>query len=136
MIPYLLHVTLLMAVCLLFYKLLLQTETFYPLNRWILLGCLAVSFLLPLIPVPGQWLVSEAPKQQGLETRAQVILPKTVTNDRQVIVAPVTTKPVPAVIDKYLPDKPPSVKPSLGKFFHRFIVGQWVHWMFVLYCIG
>ena len=34
MIPYLLCVALLLAVCWAFYKLLLQKETFYRLNRW------------------------------------------------------------------------------------------------------
>jgi len=36
MIPYILHVALLISVCLLFYKLLLQKETFYRLNRVVL----------------------------------------------------------------------------------------------------
>ncbi len=136
MIPYLLHVALLLTVCLLFYKLLLQTETFYGLNRWVLLGCLSLCFLLPLIPVPRQWRVSEAPKQLCLETPVQVILPKTVTTDRQAVVAAVATKPVPAVIDESLHIRPSFVKPSLGEFFHRFPIEQWVHWMFVLYWVG
>jgi hypothetical protein len=52
MIPYILHVTVIITVCFLFYKLLLQKETFYQLNRWTLLTCLAVSFALPFLPVP------------------------------------------------------------------------------------
>jgi hypothetical protein len=55
MIPYILHVTVITTACFLFYKLLLQKETFYLLNRWTLLGCLAVSFALPLLPVPRDW---------------------------------------------------------------------------------
>ncbi|MBB5397357.1 M56 family metallopeptidase [Mucilaginibacter sp. AK015] len=55
MIPYVLHVALLIGVCLLFYKALLQKETFYHLNRWVLLACLAVTFLLPLVRVPQHW---------------------------------------------------------------------------------
>ncbi|MFA6087141.1 M56 family metallopeptidase [Mucilaginibacter sp.] len=55
MIPYVLHVALLMTVCWLFYKLLLQKETFYQLNRMVLLACLALVFVLPLIRVPQQW---------------------------------------------------------------------------------
>ncbi|MBD1363409.1 peptidase M56, BlaR1 [Mucilaginibacter sp. ZT4R22] len=62
MIPYVLHVALLLAICLLFYKLLLQKETYYRLNRVILLGCLAMAFLLPLIQVPQQWALRESPK--------------------------------------------------------------------------
>jgi hypothetical protein len=55
MIPYILHVTVITTVCFLFYKLLLQKETFYRLNRWTLIGCLAISFLLPLLPAPRSW---------------------------------------------------------------------------------
>src|ERR1700742_128239 len=55
MIPYILHVTVITTVCFLFYKLLLQKETFYRLNRWTLMGCLGISFLLPLLPVPRDW---------------------------------------------------------------------------------
>jgi hypothetical protein len=62
MIPYVLHVALLIAVCLLFYKVLLQKETFYHLNRWVLLVCLGVTFLLPLVHVPQQWALRKAPQ--------------------------------------------------------------------------
>nr|WP_294942270.1 M56 family metallopeptidase [uncultured Mucilaginibacter sp.] len=67
MIPYVLHVALLLAICLLFYKLLLQKETYYRLNRVILLGCLAMAFLLPLIQVPQQWALRESPKPAATE---------------------------------------------------------------------
>jgi len=62
MIPYILHVALLISVCLLFYKLLLQKETFYRLNRMVLICCLALSFALPLIPIPQQWAFRESAK--------------------------------------------------------------------------
>jgi hypothetical protein len=55
MMPYILHVSILLAVCLLFYKLLLQKETFFQLNRYILLAGLIFSFSLPLLQVPQEW---------------------------------------------------------------------------------
>jgi BlaR1 peptidase M56 len=55
MIPYILYVALLISVCLIFYKVLLQKETFYRLNRFILISSLALSFVIPLVPVPQQW---------------------------------------------------------------------------------
>lgn len=67
MIPYVLHVALLLSICLLFYKLLLQKETYYRLNRAILLGCLAMAFLLPLIQVPQQWALRDSPKPSAVE---------------------------------------------------------------------
>lgn len=59
MIPYILHVSILIAAGFLFYRLLLKKLTFYVLNRWILLSCLVIAFLLPLLPIPRQWSWSE-----------------------------------------------------------------------------
>jgi len=61
MIPYSLHVAILLAVCLLFYKLLLQKETYYRLNRVILLTCIALAFVLPLIKVPQKFSLQSTP---------------------------------------------------------------------------
>ncbi|HYF32079.1 MAG TPA: M56 family metallopeptidase [Chitinophagaceae bacterium] len=54
MIPYIINAGLILTGCLAFYKLLLQRETFYKLNRYILVICLIISFSLPLLPVPQQ----------------------------------------------------------------------------------
>src|ERR1700748_73524 len=75
MIPYLLYVALLLAVCWMFYKLLLHKETFYRLNRLILLSCLGISFALPLIHVPPKWKLA----QPG--TKPQVITHVRITPD-------------------------------------------------------
>ncbi|MDO6434721.1 M56 family metallopeptidase [Flavitalea sp. BT771] len=55
MIPYILHVSILIAAATFSYRLLLKKLTFYALNRWILLGCLLVAFVLPLLPIPRAW---------------------------------------------------------------------------------
>jgi hypothetical protein len=55
MISYLLHAALLLAIFFGFYKLLLQRETFYRLNRAILLACISLCFILPLFKVPSGW---------------------------------------------------------------------------------
>lgn len=60
MIPYILHVTVILTVCFLFYKLFLQKATFYGLNRWTLLSCLVVSFVLPFLPAPRGWTLNSA----------------------------------------------------------------------------
>ena len=54
MIPYIINVALILSGCLTFYKLLLQKETFYRLNRYVLMFCLFVAFCLPLLHVPQQ----------------------------------------------------------------------------------
>jgi len=58
MISYLLNVALVICTILVFYKVLLRKETFYKLNRFVLLTCLIFSFLLPLIHLPEQWTFS------------------------------------------------------------------------------
>jgi hypothetical protein len=60
MIPYIINVSLILAGCLAFYKLLLQKETFYKLNRYVLVACILVAFALPLLPVPQQWSLRKA----------------------------------------------------------------------------
>ena len=60
MIIYSLHVALLLAIWLVFYKLLLQKETYYKLNRIMLLACLVLAFVLPLIPVSAKFSFREA----------------------------------------------------------------------------
>lgn len=54
MIPYILYTALILSACLLFYKLLLQKETFFHLNRFVLLACMILAFILPLLPIPQQ----------------------------------------------------------------------------------
>ena len=54
MMPYILNVGLILAGCLAFYKVLLHKETFYRLNRYVLMLCLLIAFSLPLLPVPQQ----------------------------------------------------------------------------------
>src|ERR1700741_3354129 len=71
MIPYILHVALLISICLLFYKIFLQRETFYSLNRVVLLICLGLSFVLPLITIPQAWTLRNAPEQVSVNTALQ-----------------------------------------------------------------
>lgn len=54
MIPYILYAALILTACFIFYKLLLQQETFFGLNRFVLLSCMMLAFALPLIHVPQQ----------------------------------------------------------------------------------
>lgn len=53
--PYLLHAAALLAVGYVFYRLLLGKETFFQLNRWVLLACMVGAFAIPLIEVPQAW---------------------------------------------------------------------------------
>lgn len=59
MLPYLLHVATLLALCYLSYIFLLKKETFYQLNRSILLLGMVIIFVLPLLQIPANWSLRE-----------------------------------------------------------------------------
>ncbi|HEU4789875.1 MAG TPA: M56 family metallopeptidase [Flavobacterium sp.] len=67
MIPYILYTALILSACLMFYKLLLQKETFFHLNRFVLLSCMMLTFILPLLPVPQQLSFRNEPVVKHIE---------------------------------------------------------------------
>jgi hypothetical protein len=116
MIPYILHAGLILAGCLAFYKLLLQRETFFQLNRWVLLACLVLSFTLPSIQVPEQWSFRKA-------------------------ATPVTTPAVESHIWEHASPAPPisyqqssPVKPGANK--QTTLLSQVMTWIIWLYWFG
>jgi hypothetical protein len=134
MIPYILHVALLISVCLLFYKALLQRETFYRLNRLVLVFCLALSFALPLIPIPQQWafrnsVKTEAPTApEATPYIAPTPLPQTDEAKKQAIInatANVNATPVQA-----------AKSPSIITVPQVPFLQQALKWLFYLYWIG
>lgn len=54
-LPYIINVAVILLACLAFYKLLLRRETFYKVNRYMLIVCLLISFVLPLLQVPAEF---------------------------------------------------------------------------------
>lgn len=68
---YLMHASLLLAACFAYYWVMLRGETHFILNRWILLGCLIGSLVLPLITVPASWSLREAMVVEAAEPVAQ-----------------------------------------------------------------
>src|SRR5678816_136692 len=67
-LPYIITVALIIAACLSFYKVLLRRETFYRMNRYVLVGCLCISFALPLLQVPQQFSL----RKQNQETKNEI----------------------------------------------------------------
>lgn len=139
MIPYLLYVALLLAVCQAFYKLFLQSETFYRLNRWILLGCLALSFALPMVPVPQRWSMRSAaqPERAPVETFTTDDIAQSSNQEPQRVASTpalqqksgtTTARNQSAEIKPNDTDQP---KPS----FHLSIP-QVIKWLFILYWTG
>ena len=69
MLPYIFHVSLLITTCYLLYRLLWEKETYFQLNRWILITCLLLSFGLPLLTVPEGWSLQHRVVQQEILTK-------------------------------------------------------------------
>ncbi|MCB0651455.1 MAG: M56 family metallopeptidase [Saprospiraceae bacterium] len=55
MMFYLFHVTILVSASYFFYKVFLQRETFFQLNRWVLTGSIVLAFSLPFLQIPQEW---------------------------------------------------------------------------------
>jgi hypothetical protein len=123
MIPYTLHVALLISVCLLFYKLLLQKETFYRLNRVILVFCLALSFVLPLVSIPHQWALRNTQKPVELNAPSEINYDKAV-----------------AIVQHNEPIKqqPAKVTPTIKSKTEQAVsfIPVIIKWAFYLYWIG
>ncbi len=88
-LPYIINVALILGTCLVFYKLLLRRETFYKVNRYMLITCLAISFALPLLQVPEQFSLrksSETPevkRETSNVNQSEVGSQQSAVNDKQ-----------------------------------------------------
>ena len=140
MIPYVLHVALLLSFCLLFYKLLLQKETFYRLNRVVLVCCLTFSFVLPLIPIPQNWALRKSiPTVETVSEQLNAYQPA-ISQPQKEAKAPIPSKATPIT-----PGEPSTVKqisPPIAYTTKQPQVSsvpsiqQIIKWAFYLYWIG
>jgi hypothetical protein len=133
MIPYLLYIAILLAVCLLFYKLLLQRETFYRLNRYTLLCCLGFCFLVPLVRVPAKWSAQSSVQP--------VNPPATLQRPQQTLIVDVAPAKAPSIktpAQYILTEKasqPVPVKPAPAPSF-TLSSAELVKWLLILYWAG
>lgn len=100
MIPYLLHTILLLSAYFVFYKFLLESETFFKLNRWILILGIILSVIIPWIKIPQHW---------ALAINSRSIL-EVFENPQESPVAPTASE---EEMIEVAPEAPPS-KPSLA----------------------
>jgi hypothetical protein len=84
MIPYILYAALILTACLIFYKLLLQRETFFRLNRFVLLTCMVLAFMLPLVPVPQELSFRKAAEPVNAVTPRDPVYQNTSSPERAV----------------------------------------------------
>ncbi|KQB99999.1 M56 family metallopeptidase [Pedobacter sp. Hv1] len=116
MIPYSLHVAIILAIWFIFYKLLLQKETYYRLNRVVLLGCLVLAFVLPLVPVPAQFSFRTG-TSIATPVEVNVLEPQQVSATAQLA----TAKPVPTTVQPVT-----TVKAEEAPLTERLI--KWAFW--------
>jgi beta-lactamase regulating signal transducer with metallopeptidase domain len=111
MINYIIQAAIYLGGCFAFYKLLLQKETFYKLNRYLLALCIVLSFTLPLLRVPAQFSFR---KTEAVTVAAVNPIP-TVAGD----------------VSSLLPSKnnTPVIEESHG-------IDQWIKWAAYLYWTG
>ncbi|QEM12933.1 M56 family metallopeptidase [Mucilaginibacter rubeus] len=130
MIPYLLYVALLLAVCLLFYKLLLQRETFYRLNRYTLLCCLGFCFLIPLIHPPAQWSAQNAEKP--------ISQPVVIQQVQEPPISEVGLEDGPTLKTTLTPEQPKPAQTITAKPTPSFTLSaaQVIKWLLILYWAG
>ncbi|MBC7829492.1 MAG: M56 family metallopeptidase [Chitinophagaceae bacterium] len=121
MIPYILHAGVILAGCLVFYKLLLQKETFYRLNRIVLLACLVLSFSLPMLRVPQQWSFQKAERPVVSESPELSLY--------SVIAIPDHTQKNPGTTLQQTSGDPATDKEDIG-------FAQAMHWLMLLYWFG
>ncbi len=53
--PYIIHTAILLSACYLLYQFFLKSETFFGLNRWILMICIISAFIIPTLEIPESW---------------------------------------------------------------------------------
>ena len=124
MIPYIINAGLILCGCLAFYKLLLQRETFYKLNRFMLVICLAASFSVPLLPVPHQWSFRKAEQVPSQKTQEIAQVNELVTSDTA------TTGTVVKTVD------PPASQTTTSSTGNDISFAQVMTWLTYLYWFG
>ncbi len=114
MIPYIIYASIILAAFLLFYKALLQNETFFKLNRFVLLACMVLTFIIPLIPVPQEFSFRKTPMATTLPEIKVNVAPNASTISQTNSNLPALTK-----------DAGPSIN-----------TGQMLLWLIYLYWFG
>ena len=121
-LPYIINVAVILLACLAFYKLLLRRETFYKVNRYMLITCLAISFALPLLQVPQQFSL-----RKPVTVKSETANVKTETTNAAQPVTPVVKQDAPAS------DNGNNLAQSSSA---KFSFAQLMTWLFWIYWFG
>ena len=121
-LPYIINVAVILLACLAFYKLLLRRETFYKVNRYMLITCLAISFALPLLQVPAQFSL-----RKPVTVKTETLNVKSETANTKQPVAPTATQNVPTS------DNGNNLAQTTSA---KFSFAQLMTWLFWIYWFG
>ena len=126
-LPYIINVAVILLTCLAFYKLLLRRETFYKVNRYMLIICLAISFALPLLQVPGQFSLRKPSIVSGESSPDSY---REVSSETAK-----STQPVTPVVKQGAPtsEKGNNLAQSSSA---KFSFAQFMNWLFWIYWFG
>jgi hypothetical protein len=127
MIPYILNVAILVAGCLAFYKVFLQRETFFRLNRWVLVACLLLAFVLPLARVPAALSLRKPRVETAAPPSAPPIVRDAVNDLTGAAAGPIVETPV---APEGTQPRISTVKVEAGAKFDMGRVLQWVAWLY------
>mgnify|MGYP000278790500 CR=1 FL=1 len=132
MMPYLLHAAALVAASYVFYRLLLGRETFFQLNRWVLLACMVGAFAIPLIEVPQDWSLQDelpffrqvAPEQAQKRDIATAVSPR----DGKAAASLKELRPAANAV----PAAPPQITPTAVVSWKPARIAAYLYWCGVL----
>ncbi|MGV3539177.1 MAG: M56 family metallopeptidase [Rufibacter sp.] len=149
MLEYLLKVSVVLAIGLLFYKVVLQQESFFGTNRFYMICCLILSFGLPLVTLP------KLVEQQGVISRLfQEEEPAELQNAPLLVSSPTASTPSPGterntveVSNQEKTASQESIAPTMGKEAEIGVAGQtketsspepvgWMYWLALFYGFG
>jgi hypothetical protein len=134
-LPYIINVALILLACLAFYKLLLRHETFYKVNRYMLVVCLAISFSLPLLQVPQQFSLRKVESEKlKVESRSTVDgIQSIVKNDKP---QNITTQQPSNVTQQPITDSQQPAMKDEKQAVSKFSFDKLMSWLFWIYWFG
>ncbi|HET6994159.1 MAG TPA: M56 family metallopeptidase [Chitinophagaceae bacterium] len=131
-LPYIINAALVLATCLAFYKVLLRRETFYRVNRYMLVICLVISFTLPLLQVPAQFSFRKK-AAEGITTVQQPATNKTGPVQQAQAIKPPAAANNPTVNGPATETTTSSDRSSSST---KFSFSQLMNWIILIYWFG
>ena len=132
-LPYIINVALILLACLAFYKLLLHRETFYKVNRYMLMICLAIAFALPLLQVPAELSLRKPINRESLivnsepQRQTSNVKSETTKNNQQ---PTINTQQPKTIKEQPLTNNQPQTSKPIAIGFKPQTLLQWLFWIY------